>query len=179
MIKLVFCVIKTLNLYIFSKKFLIDMANEKFISLLKEQNWPQEFYEKLKIGDLQSNVGIATLWTFKEVVFKELDPSFYAVVGNFYDRQNGLEPLIRNCLANPNIRYILIVGNDKAKSKEVLVNFFEKGVFEGKVFGTETKIPKEIPLEEIEKLRKNVKIFDLTNKIKNFEEPKEYSKIIK
>jgi len=178
-IKLVFCVIKTLNLYIFSKKFLIYMANEKFISLLKEQNWPQEFYEKLKIGDLQSNVGIATLWTFKEVVFKELDPTFYAVVGNFYDRQNGLEPLIRNCLANPNIRYILIVGNDKAKSKEVLVNFFEKGVFEGKVFGTETKIPKEIPLEEIEKLRKNVKIFDLTNKIKNFEEPKEYSKIIK
>ena len=154
------------------------MADEKFLDELKGQGWPQEFREKLHVGNLNSNIGIATLWTFKEVVYKNLDPSSYAVVGNYYDRQNALEPLVRNCLANPNLRYILIVGNDKAKSKEVLLNFFEKGVENGRVIGTETRLPSEIPLEAIEDLRKNVKLFDLTSQMKNLDSSDEYAFVI-
>jgi thymidylate synthase len=154
------------------------MVSQDYIKKLEEQNWPQEFHEKLHIGNLQSNVGIATLWTFQEVVYKYLDPKSYAVVGNYYDRQNALEPLIRNCLANPNIRYIIIVGNDKAKSKEVLMNFFEKGVANNMVIGTETKIAKEIPLEELEKLRRNVKLIDASQNIKNLDDSLEYAKVI-
>jgi len=113
------------------------MATEQFIQTLEQSNWPQEFNEKLIVGDLNSNIGIAVLWSFKEVVARDLDKEDYAVLGNYYDRQNALEPLVRNCLANPNIRYILIVGNDKAKSKEVLINFFEKG------FGEDGKVVKQ------------------------------------
>ena len=154
------------------------MASKEFIQLLKEQDWPQEFREKLHLGNLDSNIGIATLWTFKETVYSDISLGDYAIVGNFYDRQNALEPLIRNCLANPNIRYIILIGNDKAKSKEVLIKFFEQGLKEGFVMGTETKISKEIPLEDIEKLRKNVELIDATEEINNLEDSKEYKKVI-
>lgn len=152
--------------------------NEEFLRKLEEQKWPQEFKEKLKIGNLRSNVGIATLWTFKDVVYRDLDPMSYALVGQYYDKQNALEPLMRNCLANPNIRYILVVGNDKAKSKDVLLSFFEKGIENGKVIGTETPIPAEIPIEEVGKLRKNVKVIDLTSQIKNLDSSEEYARVL-
>ncbi len=154
------------------------MVSQEYNDKLKESGWPQEFHEKLHTGNLQSNVGIATLWTFQEVVYKNLDSNNYAIVGNYYDRENALEPLIRNCLANPNIRYIIIVGNDKAKSKEVLVNFFEKGVQNGVVAGTEIKITKEIPIEDLEKLRKSVKLIDASQNIKNLDDSAEYARVI-
>ncbi|MEK6933513.1 MAG: thymidylate synthase [Nanoarchaeota archaeon] len=154
------------------------MVDDSYVQMLLKQGWPQEFHEKLLIGNLRSNIGIATLWTFKDAVHKNLSSDKYAVIGNFYDRQNGLEPLIRNCLANPNIRYIILVGNDKAKSKEVLLNFFEKGVKDGKVIGTETNAPKSIPLEEIENLRKNVRLIDATTLINRLDDSEEYARVI-
>ena len=156
------------------------MASEKFIQTLKEMKWPQEFGEKLDIGNLSSNVGIAVLWSFKEVVLRSLSKDDFAVLGNYYDRRNALEPLIRNCLANPNIRYIILLGNDKAQSREVLVNFFEKGIDEKEfVMGTDARIPRGIPKEDFEKLRQNVKLIDVTDKIADKNNPEEYAKIIK
>ena len=156
------------------------MASEKFIQNLKEMKWPQEFGEKLEIGDLDSNLGIAVLWSYKEIVSRNLDKKDYAVLGNYYDRKNGLEPLIRNCLANPNIRYIILFGNDKAQSKDVLRNFFEEGFDEkGFVVGTDTKIPRGIPFEDLEKLRKNVKLFDVTEKVTDQNNSDDYAKVIK
>src|SRR3989344_7069 len=154
------------------------MVSEEFIKKLEEMKWPQEFHEKIKIGNLKSNVGIATLWTFQDIVYKNLNPEKYSVIGNYYDRKNALEPFIRNCLANPNIRYIILVGNDKAKSREVLVNFFEKGIENGKVLGTEVPLPKGIPEEDIKKLRGNVILIDIVGKITDQNSSEDYSKII-
>lgn len=154
------------------------MPTAEFIQTLEKQEWPQEFHEKLKIGSLKSNIGIATLWTFQDVVSKNLNPDDYAVIGNYYDRKNALEPFIRNCLANPNIKYVLLLGNDKAQSREVLVKFFQEGLESNKVSGTDCPIPKDIPVEDIEKLRKNVQLIDLTEKIKNLDSSEEYEKAI-
>ncbi len=154
------------------------MTSEEYINKLKEMNWPQEFHEKLKIGNLSSNIGIATLWTFQETVYKNLNPKNYAVVGNYYDRKNALEPFIRNCLANPNIRYIILVGNDKAQSREVLVKFFENGIENGKISGTEIPLPKGIPEEDIEELRNNVKLIDIVEKITDLTDSGQYSETI-
>lgn len=153
--------------------------NEEFFTKLKEMNWPQEFNEKLLIGNLKSNIGIATLWTFKETVAEKLNKEDYALLGHFYDKRNGIEPLIRNCLANPNIRYIFVVGNDKADSKKTLVNFFEKGFDEtGLILETDAKVPKSIPREELEKLRANVKVIDICSRIGDLSNPDEYSEVL-
>jgi len=156
------------------------MASEEFINSLKEMGWPQEFKEKLLVSNLKSNVGIAVLWSFKEVVAKNLNPDDYAILGNYYDRRNGLEPLVRNCLANPNLRYIILLGNDKARSREVLVNFFEKGVDkDGVVVGTDTKVPRGIPTEDLEKLRQNIRLIDATDEVADQNDSEEFGRIIK
>ncbi|MBW3005037.1 thymidylate synthase [Candidatus Woesearchaeota archaeon] len=138
-----------------------DVLNE-----VRNLEWPIEFKEKLVVGDIQSNVGITTLWTFPDMVYDTLEKEKYALIGNYYDRQNGISPMIRNCLANPNLRYLFILGSDKSGSKEVLLNFFEKGVDENhKILDTEVTIEKEIPIEELNKLREHVKVFDVTNEV--------------
>ncbi len=154
------------------------MASPEYVQRLRESGWPQEFGEKLIIGNLESNVGIATLWTFKEVVSKHLSSGSYAVIGNFYDKQNALEPFIRNCLANPNIRYVFLLGNDKSGSKQVLINFFELGLKDGKVVDTDTVLPRSIPVEDIEDLRRHVKLIDLSSKIADANNAEDYGKTL-
>ncbi len=154
------------------------MVDDVYIKSLTDAGWPQEFNEKLHTSNLKSSVGIATLWTYKDVVCKDLDPDSYVVVGQFYDRRNALDPFLRNCLANPNIRHIILLGNDKANSREVLVNFFDKGINEGKVIGTDCTVSELIPLEDIEILRKNITLHDLTDEIKDLDDSKEYARVI-
>ena len=167
----------TLGEYVPEKKE-IQLADDFYVEKLKDMNWPQEFGEKLIVGNPKSNVAIATLWTFKEVVAEKLSKEDYAVIGHFYDKSNGIEPLIRNCLANPNIRYIIVVGNDKADSKKTLVNFFQEGFENGKIIGTDIQIPKIIPIDDLEKLRKNVKVIDVASKITDLNNPDEYKSVI-
>lgn len=141
------------------------MVSDAFIEFILGAGWPQEFKEKLHIGNVKSPVGIATLWTHTETVYRDLDPESYAIVGNYYDRRNAFEPFVRNCLANPNIRYVILVGNDKAQSREVLVNFFKDGIEGSVVAGTDCKVPLGIPVEDLELLRENVTLIDIVDEI--------------
>lgn len=134
---------------------------------MEEDHWPREYPKKLIIGDMNSNIGIATLWSTKEDVAEHLDPSDYCVVANFYDKFNAIEPMVRNLLSNTKIRYIIVIGNDLGASLKTIKNFFECGMEGNLIKNTEVTLPVEIPIEEIEKLRSNVKLFDLTDKIPN------------
>ncbi len=157
------------------------MVSEEFTNNLIEMGWPQEFKEKLIFGDLESNIGIVVLWSFKETVSENLDKNEYALIGNYYDRRNALEPFVRNCLANPNIRYVILLGNDSSGSREVLVNFFEKGfdLEKGMVMDTDTKLPKGIPVEDLNKLRENVRLIDVTDRVTDKNSSEEYSRVIR
>lgn len=142
------------------------------------EEWPPEYKEKVIIGNKTSNVGIATLWTIKEHVAEVLDPNDFCIVANYYDVYNGLEPMLRNCLSNPNIRYILIVGADKSGSKETLLKFFSEGIENGLVKGMDVEIPKDIPVEDIELLRKSVELIDLTSHITDLNNFSQYKNAI-
>lgn len=172
--------------YLLVKGVVVDLAPQELINMdesyfdnLKNSSWPQEFREKLRIGNIKSNVGIACLWSFQEIVARNLDSEKYAVLGNFYDKRNALEPFIRNCLANPNLRYVILIGNDKSQSRSVLVNFFEKGFDEsGKIIDSDSFVPRGIPSEDINKLRENVKLIDVVDKVSNLDDSDEYAKVI-
>lgn len=47
------------------------MPGKEYVKQLEDAGWPQEFREKLDVGNLESNIGIATLWTFRDVVHKD------------------------------------------------------------------------------------------------------------
>lgn len=154
------------------------MVDDAYIQGLKEAGWPQEFHKKLRVGDLRSTVGIATLWTPQDIVAGVLSPDSYAILGNYYDRRNAFEPFARNCLANPNIRHVILVGNDKSGSREVLVNFFAKGIEDGFVAGTDCRVPAGIPLEDLEDLRANVTLHDIVDRVSDLSDPAQYAAAI-
>lgn len=140
--------------------------------------WPNEFSEQMIVGDLDSNIAIVTLWTKKEKIFEFLDKEDYAIIGQLYSPEEGLNAIIRNCLSNKKIRDIIIIGVDLSKSAETLINFFNKGVNENyQIENLKISIDEEIPLETLNELRKNITIHDLRNE-KDFSKLKEYIKKI-
>ncbi len=107
------------------------------------------------------NIGIATLWTRKDVIARDLDPGSYAVIGNLYYTE-GINYIIRSVFLNPDIRYIMLCGTDISKSGEAFAAFMEKGVDSNhRIVGTDCFIDKEIPLDALEEFRRNVQLIDM------------------
>ncbi len=127
-------------------------------------DWPVYQKNQLVVGNKQANAGVCTLWTNRDYVARGLDASKYAVVGNLYSFY-GINHILRNILANPNIRYIVLCGLDNSKSGSALKNFFELGVDENNfIKGFESfgaRIDLEIPANAISTVRENVELIDL------------------
>jgi thymidylate synthase len=107
-------------------------------------------------------IAIVTGWTPKEAIAKYLDPDEYAVVGNLYSPVRGINFLIRNLLANPQVRFITGLNATKedvnSGAVQCLSDFFYKGV---EKVGSSWKIKsdvdgfidEEIPLGILNRLR--------------------------
>ncbi|MBU2634060.1 MAG: hypothetical protein KJ674_02340 [Nanoarchaeota archaeon] len=129
--------------------------------------WPVVVKDRIAFCEPNKNVAVCFLWTERTNVLPYLEKDNLALAANLYSHQKGIEPLIRNCLANPCIRYIILLGNKQdGKSLEALKNFFEKGLNESReIIGfDDTYIDKNIPLDKINLLRTSIQLFDLTEK---------------
>lgn len=135
----------------------------------KEISWPVCFSDLVSVGNPSAGVGIVTLWTKKEFILKHLDPKCYALVGQLYSRDEGLNGVLRNCLANKAIRHLVVTGIDLNGSGKALFSFFSHGVGSNhEVLGIEgVFIDKEIPLASLEHLRSHVTVHDYSH-IKDF-----------
>lgn len=91
----------------------------------------------LIIGDPEGHVGIVTLWSKAKEIANKLDPSKYCVIGQLFSAERGLDFLVRNLLANPQITNIIVTGVDFSKSGIVLLDFFKNGFEKGEQDVTE------------------------------------------
>ena len=121
-----------------------------------------------------SYIAICTGWTPAKSVASKLDPSDYAVIGNLYSASRGINFLVRNLLANPHVRDLVVMDltrEDKISgSIQCLKDFFENGVYRGKndvgkecwVIDSLIKgyIDIDIPLEVLNQLRSSVVLKD-------------------
>lgn len=84
---------------------------------------------QLICGD--GKIVVITGWTPKEKVAKLLKKEDYAVIGNLYSANRGLDFLIRNLLANPQYNKLLILNCTKEDQNSgattTLINFLNKG----------------------------------------------------
>nr|VFK59203.1 MAG: thymidylate synthase [Candidatus Kentron sp. TC] len=96
---------------------------------------PIYYRDRLKIINPGGDVGVSTLWSRVEGVYKmfresgvDTDPmrSRIGVIANLYG--NGLPHMLRNLLWNPQIRHILVLGQDLSGSRQELINFFRFGI---------------------------------------------------
>jgi thymidylate synthase len=122
--------------------------------------WPLYFAQNLTLGNPESGVGLCLLWTPQDRVLPELNSADYAVAGNLYSR-DGVSYLLRNLLARPTLRTILLCGKDMTGSGAALAALFANGVdAQGRIIGEGTRLHAEIPHEAIELVRRNVTLHD-------------------
>lgn len=137
-----------------------------FQSIIKEKATSSN---KLLTGDPEGYLAIVTLWSKASEMAKKVNSSLYCIMGQLFSAERGLDLLMRNLLANPQITNIIVTGVDFSKSGIVLEDFFRNGFERG-----ETKITKkpvwkvrskyegyiemDIPANALEQLRESVYI---------------------
>jgi thymidylate synthase len=125
------------------------------------QNWPVEYADQLIIGNPASNVAICCLWSNRDRLRASITPGTYAVMGNLYSRA-GINPMLRNILSNPSIRYLVLTGRSLTDSDAALTCYFNGGVdAEWKVVGNGAQVERDLPLEALNDVRKGVELIDL------------------
>ena len=165
--------------------------NEEIIELIKQQigsngkkGWPVAVRDRIafpKSNELRvsnANVAVTFLWTMRDSVLPNLEKDNLAIATNFYT-PSGLQGMVRNILGNPFIRYIILLGEEyssRAKDDQIseltsanaIRAFFRKGINgEGKIEGFENaiKFDKNIPRDLIQKIRENIELIDLNEKM--------------
>lgn len=135
-----------------------------------DPRWPLYYSDTIHVANLESGIGILTLWTKKDRIIEKINQKNYSFIGQLYSKEYGLQILVRNLLANPYLRDLVVVGIDLNGSSEGLINLFEKGIDEeNKIINTEIKLDDKIKKEHVEEIRNRVKLHDL-RKITDFKE---------
>ena len=130
--------------------------------------WPVYFKERLLVDNINSSIGIVTLWMPKETVAEYLEDGTFSVCGQLYTK-GGINYILRNILSNPRIKHLIMCGIDRQGSGDALKKFFENGVASAKddtspwkVLGDEKAvIDRQIPLNYLDLVRKNVTLYDM------------------
>ncbi|MFC1821574.1 DUF4346 domain-containing protein [Thermodesulfobacteriota bacterium] len=122
---------------------------------------PLYYKDRLRIINPQGIIGVVTLWSKPEWVYKKLSEldidlsetsSTIAVIGTLYG--NGLPHLLRNLLYNPQITVLVCCGRNRSQSLEDLLAFFMEGVEEIKGSSPFTYQREEIPAVRIKGRRR-------------------------
>lgn len=129
-------------------------------------DWPLLYKNVLEVKDPASPVGVAVMWTERQVVADILKNTNYCAIGNLYSSA-GISAMIRNVYANPHLRKIVLWGADLSRSGQALLALKEHGVDDNFfIVGDEKKgqIEKEIGKDAINLFRKNVEVVNLRGK---------------
>jgi len=129
--------------------------------------WPVTSGDYL-IGNINSNVAVVTLASD----YKAWNLKNYAICGTCFTENFGIEKVITNVLANPNINCLIVCGEESGHlAGESLISLAENGVStmagSRKIIGSNSPIPylNEIPMPAISRFLKEVKIINLVGNI--------------
>ena len=93
-----------------------------------------------------------------------------ALAGTLQTENIGLEKVITNIVANPNIRYIILCGRESPGhlTGEAVITLMKNGVDEKrKIIGTDAPHPVlyNITMESIDRFRKQISLINLLNEV--------------
>ncbi|MCI0497244.1 MAG: hypothetical protein L0Z54_03005 [Thermoplasmata archaeon] len=119
--------------------------------------WPGEF----SIGDPERCVAVATLSRRAA-----LPSDRVAIWGEVRTENIGVEKVVANCISNPNIRFLVLWGEDVRghRSGDTLLALGRNGVDEGRrVAGSKGALPfiENLPPEAISRFREQVEVIDM------------------
>jgi len=140
------------------------LSDIMFQSVLREK---ASSSNKLVVGNPEGHVAVVTLWSKVKEMAKKVDASRFCIMGQLFSAERGLDLLVRNLLANPQLTNIIVTGTDFSKSGIVLEDFFRNGFEKGETKLTKKPVWKvksnwegyidlDIPVEVLEELRGSV-----------------------
>ena len=100
-----------------------EIKREVFDGTLK----PHYYAPRLTVGRGEAGVALCTLWTLETVLARVLSESDFGLRGPLFSLR-GAEYVVRNCLANPVIRAIVVAGSDANGSPEGLLKLVKNGL---------------------------------------------------
>lgn len=118
----------------------------------------------------QAPVAVCTLNSSETTAeLRDLAPTGLSIVGTMHTENLGIERIIRNVNANPNLRFLIICGRDTEQRighlpGQSLVSLFANGIDERlRIIGAQGKRPvlKNVTADEIGAFRRNVELVDL------------------
>jgi len=119
--------------------------------------WPGNY----KIGNHESPVAVVTLSDDFD-----FDPEKVAIWGPMKTENLGIEKVVANVLSNPNIRFIIVCGEEIRghRSGQTIMALIENGVEKnGRIKGSEGAVPyiENISIEAVERFRDQVDVVNL------------------
>ncbi len=133
---------------------------------IKVSHWPVE-EGRYKVGNPQSPVAVCTEATVEGI---NIDLKKVAIIGKCVTENIGIEKVVKNIVANPNIRFLILCGK-KSHGHDVgqtLISLQKNGVDkEMKVVGSTGSIPvvKHLSLDEVSRFHKQILPIDLQGEI--------------
>ncbi len=128
-------------------------------------DWPVYYKDQIILLNDKSPVALCTLWSKKEEYLPKLERDKLALVANLYT-VDGISYMIKNVLAHPTIKHVILVGHDLNGSGQVLLDLMRNGTEEGnKVVGHNAYLHRSIPRDAVEVFRQNVNVYDLRGKL--------------
>lgn len=127
-----------------------------------DEEWPVVKGD-YRIGNNKSRICIVTLASHLELPQEEMKK--VALIGPCHTENLGIEMIIANTVSNPNIRFILVCGEESRghRSGHTLMAIHANGIDEsGKIIGSGGTIPfiENIPNDAIERFRTQVNIIE-------------------
>lgn len=127
-----------------------------------DEEWPA-IKGDYQIGNKESRICIVTLASHLELPQEEMKK--VALIGPCHTENLGIEKIIANTVSNPNIRFILVCGEESRghRSGQTLAAIHATGIDEGgKIIGSGGAIPfiENIPNDAIDRFRAQVNIIE-------------------
>lgn len=132
------------------------------VDKIEVENWPP-IEGRYTLGDKKSPVAVCTLASIDEI---ELDTSKIAAVGKTVTENVGIEKVVQNIVANPNIRFLILCGKESKGHYvgQAFIALKENGINkERRIINANGPIPflKNIPLDEVERFRNQIVIINM------------------
>lgn len=140
------------------------------VNAAERTSWPL-FPGSYEVNRYEASVAICTL-NSKDLI-PELMRAGHAevsMVGSLNTENLGIERIISNTISNPNIRFLILCGDDSEQKighlpGQSLVSLFQNGVDEGRrIVGAKGKRPvlKNVASDAITQFRKQIELVDMT-----------------
>ena len=131
----------------------------------KLEKWPLMAGDYLLGNSSESPVVVVTLASNLE-----LDRGSFALAGGMRTENLGVERIVTNVLANPNVRFVILCGEESKghMAGQALLSLWKNGVDgKGRITGAKGAFPyvENVPREAIERFRKQVGLVDMIGEL--------------